>query len=321
MARKKKSTIKLARKKKSDVEMPRKKKNIVRSSRIGQSIATSSIINNSPPPWWPSTPLHRFPLEVRRMIYGFVFGERIVDVHQPKGPCRFHSRNYLGLRSKTRPNTRKALQDLHTFRTTPSPLAIAGTCQFIYQEAVQVWYENVTFFFYSHGCMMQFLDDIGRLNWLAIRHVGLNGGLGPDDEKTQHILWVMRSFVNMRTLTIEDVGNQMLVKGRFLSLDVDVTDVEEVMAYWQEDAEEWLAQRERLEMVLITTKFMHFEIEDNRLKPRWELDSRGIKLNRRTGEILIGGWTVKCDNTEDATKNLDVCTRGSHSCTFRLTPA
>jgi hypothetical protein len=88
--------------------------------------------------------IFRLPLEIRRIIYGFVFGERDVDVQRRSGS--FHACEPYFEFIKC-PNVRFKSQTprLQNLRAKPSPLAIAATCQQFYHETVKVWYANVRF--------------------------------------------------------------------------------------------------------------------------------------------------------------------------------
>jgi hypothetical protein len=298
--------------------MPRKTKSVVSSSIEGNDIAASSTITNS------TSQIHRLPLEVRMIIYAFVFGDRIVDVHQRNGACRFPKRDWFVMSSRSRPKTRKAVQALENFRTNPSSLAIAGTCRQFYEEAVIVWYQNVQFFFYSKQCMMQFLDDIGASNWLSIRHVGVSGRLGPDDEVAREISYEMHTLASLRTLTFEDVGNSRNMEDRYMWMYTNREYMEAaklLLGWWEEEAEDWLRHRERLESVFIKAKTLNTQVEYNnqcRFKSIWTLESRELKLDKCTGAIVTKTSQVDRENTEGVTRRVDICTRGIHSSVSRV---
>jgi hypothetical protein len=293
--------------------MPRKTKSVVSSSITGHESAAKSININSTPP---SLSFHDLPLEIRTIIYGFVFGNRIVDIHQRNGPCRFPNPYYLMVRSKTRRNTRKAAQDLQAFRTQPSTLAIASTCRQFYQEAVKIWYQNARFFFYSKQCMMQFLDDIGDSNRAAIWHVGCSGRMGPDEWTTKYILEGMQTLVNMRSVTFEDVGNFMILDGQPYTADtMELENAKTLKGWWEEKAQEWIRHTERLESVFVTSKLLKMQFDYYRAKATMTIETTELKLYRCGGEILKTTSTVEREFNEGGprSKKIAICTRGAHS--------
>jgi hypothetical protein len=266
-----------------------------------------AIGNNIPQ----SSPIFRLPLEIRRMIYAFVFRERIIDVHHHSGPrpllWQGTDCSPLGFSSRIRRNTRKTAQELLAFGTKRSPFAIAATCQQFYEEAAKVWYSNVRFFFYSERCMQMFLEEIGDFNRETIQHAGCNARWGPQDKETREILDILSTFPRLRTLTFEDVAN-----GIILDKDMgrELTKVEIFFKAWEEEAQNLLRVRELLESVILTTMQIKVKI-DHPLARTTILESRELKLNRRTMDFITTTSKVGYDIARgDLTKNA-VCIRGS----------
>jgi hypothetical protein len=153
-------------------------------SSTAKKISTASKLQPSP--------LFRFPLEVRRLIYSFVIGKHETAVHQKNGPCESQSkgpyRKTIELVNRTRSGATQTAEQKQNFRTRPSRLAIAGTCRQIYHEVAKIWYGDVRFYFASMPCTMLFLEEIGEWNREAIRFVGFKACWGPQDKLNQEIL-------------------------------------------------------------------------------------------------------------------------------------
>jgi hypothetical protein len=268
--------------------MPRKGVSTVGSPTIELDKTGKNISVNIIPQ---AGPLFRLPLEIRRMIYNFVIGERILHVHHRGGPDEPPHRGrkccLLSFSGKARRNTRIAAQELLTFRTKPSPLAFAATCQQIYQEAVELWYGNVRFVFHSVPCTKAFLKEIGDSNRNAIRHAGCNARWGPQDKVTKEILDTLSTFASLRSLTLENAGIVTRVKGENSELLREIET--KVLQKWQEEAQYLLRLENRLESVTMMIRTATIQEHTNQLvqgfRSTWAREYRELKLNSCTGEI------------------------------------
>jgi hypothetical protein len=269
--------------------MPRKKVSTVESLTILEHDTTPSntSVNRIPQ----AGPIFRLPLEIRRIIYNLVIGERVQHVgHEGKILFKRSNSRPLGFSPQLRRNTRKAVQDtrkaaqeLLKFRTKPSPLAIAATCQQLYQEAGRVWYENVRFIFHSIPCTVAFLDDIGKSNYNAIRHASCNVRFGPEDKVTMVILDTVSHFPGLRHLTLEDAGKSIRLQD--LNSDFEIGDDKALLERWHGWAQTMLRLENRLESVTLTIKTTTLRRTNHVFESTWTREYRELKLNSSTGEI------------------------------------
>jgi hypothetical protein len=240
--------------------MPRKERtartvSVVDSPISNPVIAASNInINSTSSP----SPIYRLPLEIRRIIYCFVIGERDVDIReldrrcQPCGPCKRSTKCLsVGLQRKT-----PRLQD---FRTKPSLLAIAATCQQLYHEAMKIWYGKARFFFECLRCMKQFLEEIGDANQNTVRYIGYFAPGRPNEKEIKEVRHLVSAFTSLRSLTIEDNGWW----GNYKQREYHRKWIDESLERWQGEAHNLLRLWDRLESVVLTTKTLRYQITEN----------------------------------------------------------
>jgi hypothetical protein len=250
--------------------MPRERVGVVGSPMIEHDNGARNVSVNSRPQ---ASPIFRLPLEIRRIIYNFVISERILDNVNVLRSC-----SEVRSPKKIRPNTRKALLE---FRSKPSPLAIAATCQQLYHEAVKVWYGNARFYFYTAPCTRMFLEAIGDSNRDMIRYASCSIRGGPAD-MTKGIIDIVSTFANLRSLILEEVGNVSCMGHARAS---DLKNAEKSWEIWEEEARHRLKLMDRLESVILRTKWTNIRTINQRICaiPTWSV--RDFKMNRCTGEI------------------------------------
>jgi hypothetical protein len=294
--------------------MPRKRVGADNSSTqmIEHDNAARELIFNNVPQ---SSPIFRLPLEIRKIIFEFVIGERVIDVHHQSVPRKVHHQkpdcSPVEGSSNIRRNTRKAARVLLAFQTKPSPLAIAATCRQFYQEAANVWYGTVRFCFHSVQCTQMFLQDIGDSNRDTIRHAGCNARWGPQDKLTKEILDILSTFPSLRTLTFEVFANIMIIPIQHRA--IELARVESFYKPWEEEAQNLLSVRELLESVNLRTMDLIMKIDINAVAgPHMTkiLGSRELKLSRCTGGVVNTTSNVEytIDSVADLTRT-EVCMR------------
>jgi len=254
---------------------------------IGLAIAASNIGLNSTPLL---PPIFRLPLEIRRIIYCFVIGERDVDIRKLDGRCHACEPCQKQPNCSTVRPARKT-QRLQTFRTQPSPLAIAATCQQLYQEAMNTWYGKARFFFQCARCMKQFLEDIGDANRDVVRYIGYLAPGRPNDEDTKEVRDLVKIFASLRSLTIEDNGwwgirNQREYHQKW---------IEESLETWKGVAHNLLKLQDRLDNVVLATKTLRRHQRNDGYPRRLALNYRELKLNRLTGKFATTISVVERD--------------------------
>lgn len=109
--------------------------------------------------------LLQLPLEIRTLIYGYVFA----------GHCEPIDRRRSGLR-------------FWTSGFQQAPLAIALTSRQLYYEVEKQWFQQVTFHIYSPQSLLFFLNSITSSNQRAIQYISCEARLGVSRHNTYHIL-------------------------------------------------------------------------------------------------------------------------------------
>jgi hypothetical protein len=191
------------------------------------------------------------------------------------------------------PNPINLHQRLQIFRTKPSPLAIAATCQKFYHEVVKIWYGNVRFFFQCELCMTLFLEEIGDSNRDTIRHVGYFAFWGSETQTTESIFHTVSSLASLKSLTFEETWRWENAK----EVEVHQDLINIYLDEWKE-ANHLLMIWDRLESVVLTNWILRYQ--DNEEYPsRLISHSRALKVQTGTAERVIGTDVVEIDVKED----------------------
>jgi hypothetical protein len=299
---------------------------ILHMLRKKAAVVTARILSSDGIPQ--RAPFCRLPLEIRELIYDLIFGESIVDVHQKNGPCckqpspspktfGIWSRPNLKtfeIYSRIQRNIYKRPQELKTFRSKPSPLAIRATCRQLGCEATNVWYRNSIFWFYSVPCMTLFLEEMGDSGRDAIRHVGCGARWGPKNEVNKEILRMLRSFASLRSLTIEDANCTFDT----LSYDHSSEALEALWNLWKDEAHNLLRLGNHLERIVFTNKWLTVRptVEDpDVIEVR---ESKELKINRRTGEFSTVTSSVERDISKLESRWSKLCLRDGVGSVLRI---
>jgi hypothetical protein len=209
------------------------------------------------------------------MIYPLIFGARDLAVHKPDGPCESLSKYKWQLehRSKTSNGaaTTEQVQTLCQWHTK-SPLAIAFTCRQIYHEAVEIWYANIRFFFYSLPCMSVFLAEIGATNRNAIRYV--------EYDRTWDCL--NNQITNSKQLICTHL------KGlKYLAIHWDYYwGMENQWSFCEEDGHELLKLGEQLEVVVMTRTSVTEVFESYPAQKMGTMEYLELRRDKDTGRVL-----------------------------------
>jgi hypothetical protein len=216
------------------------------------------------------------------MIYHLVIGTRTLVVHKPDGPCESLSKYKWQLehRSKTPNRAAIAEQDVQTLWDTKSPLAIAFTCRQIYHEAVEIWYANNRFFFYSLPCMAVFLAEIGPTSRNSIRYIEY-------DRK-----W---DSLNKQAPDVKQLICTHLVGLRQLTLRWDYySRTENQWSFCEEDAHELLKLRDQLEVVILWKMHVTHIVERYPIPCQiGTVESLELKRDKGTGRIVTTSLTIR----------------------------